>query len=150
MENEQPFESSMDPSLAADRYEAGRMEEYLHMAGVKAPSLAGLQKKEYQREVKDLLEKICTKMPSLLPWVEAWVIGVVNPHLRVEKIDAALERVYEREPDATPRRAASEVQFYKRLPEKRFNYVWHRAQVVKKRLQKRKERAELSGLTEDC
>ncbi len=143
-------EPSMDPSLAADRYAAGRTEEHQHTADVKQPSLAGLQKIEYQKEVQALLTKIQTLMPSLLPWVETTVISLVNPQWHVGKIDAALEHIFEREPAASPRRAANEVAHYKRIPDEKFNYVWKRAQLVKKRLQKRHERLELAGLMEDC
>lgn len=143
-------EPSMDPSLAADRYAAGRTEEHQHTADVKQPSLAGLQKIEYQKEVQALLTKIQTLMPSLLPWVETTVISLVNPQWHVGKIDAALEHIFEREPDASPRRAANEVAHYKRIPDEKFNYVWKRAQIVKRRIQKRHERAELADMMEDC
>ena len=143
-------EPSMDSTLAADPYAAGRTEEHIHTAGEKVQSLAGLQKIEYMKEVKALLDKIQTAMPSLLPWVETTVIGIVHPRWHVKKIDDELEALYRRVPAASPRRAANEIAHYKRMPKEKFNYVWHRAQVVKKRIQKRQERESLSILTEDC
>ncbi|UVT18120.1 MAG: hypothetical protein H8K03_22775 (plasmid) [Nitrospira sp.] len=143
-------EPSLDQGLAADRYAAGRTEEHLHTAGVTPPSLATLQKIEYQKEVQALLAKIQTTMPSLLPWVETTVISLVNPQWHVQKIDAALEHIFQREPAASPRRAANEVAHYKRIPDEKYNYVWKRAQIVKRRIQKRHERAELADMMEDC
>jgi len=138
------MEPSLDQGLAHDRYVAGRVEELEHTSGIAEPNLRGLQKLEYQREVRALVQKIQETMPSLLPWVEGYVIGVVNPSLFEEKIDRALEFIFEREWTATPRRAADEVAHYKRIPKQRFNYIWRRAQVVKKRLMKRKQREEFA------
>ena len=139
-------EPSMDQGLAADRYAKGRAEELEQTTRVPDPSLQGLQKLEYQREVRDLIQKIQKTMPSLLPWVEAYTIGIVHPGYAVEKIDRALEHIFEREPDATPRRAANEVVHYKRIPQSMLGYVWSRAQVVKLRLYRRKQRAELAQI----
>jgi len=141
-------EPSMDQGLAADRYAKGRTDELEHTAGVAEPNLRGIQKLEYQREVRDLIGKLQSAMPSLLPWVEGYVIGIVHPEWAVEKIDQALEHIYERVPDATPRRAANEVVFYKRIKQKMFSYVWSRAQVVKMRVYKRKLRAEIAQIEE--
>lgn len=135
-------EPSMDPSLAADRYAKGRADEMEHTAGVAEPNLRGLQKLEYQREVRDLIRKLQTAMPSLLPWLEGYVISIVRPEYRQENIDRALEHIFERVPDATPRRAAEEVMYYKRMGRKYRKYVRLRAEVVKMRLYKRKQRAE--------
>lgn len=140
------IEPSMDQGLVSDRYVAGRVEELEHTGNVAEPNLRGLQKLEYQREVRELVKKIQQKMPSLLPWIESYVIGVVNPSLFEEKIDLALEHIFNRDWSATPRRAANEVAHYKRIPSQRFNYVWRRAQVVKKRLIKRRQRAEFSSM----
>jgi|LNFM01.1.fsa_nt_gb hypothetical protein len=135
-------EPSLDQGLASDRYLAGRVEELDHTGNVADPNLRGVQKLEYQREVRALVKKIQGKMPSLLPWIENYVIGVIHPEFAVEKIDRALEHIFNREEDATPRRAAGEVMHYKRMPQKMFAYVWRRAQVVKLRLYRRKQRAE--------
>ena len=135
-------EPSMDLSLAADPYVKGRAEELEHTAGVAEPNLRGLQKLEYQREVRELIRKLQTAMPSLLPWLEGYVISIVRPEYRQENIDRALEHIFERVPDATPRRAAEEVIYYKRMGRKYRKYVRKRAEVVKMRLYKRKQRAE--------
>ena len=135
------MEPSLDPGLAADPYLAGRVEELEHTGDVADPNLRGLQKLAYQREVRALVQKIQAKMPSLLPWIQGYVIGVLHPGLAVEKIDRALEHIFTREVKATPRRAAAEVMYYKRMPQKMFNYVWRRAQVVKLRLYRRQQRS---------
>jgi hypothetical protein len=139
----------MDQGLAGDRYAKGRSEEFEHTAGVAAPNLRGLQKLEYQREVRDLIAKLQTAMPSLLPWVEAYVIGVVHPEYAVERMDRALEHIFERVPDATPRRAASELMYYKRIKQKYKKFVQIRAEIVKMRLYKRKQRAEMAQMKDE-